>query len=88
MCAARPWGKIVTNYMPWQGLGILDETILHFIQLFREGVEYHHLYGDLGQQVDKLKSLTGPVYEVERTHTFQVENGYFLHCKTDSIGKI
>jgi hypothetical protein len=42
---------------------------------FREGVECHHLYGDLGSQVEQLRNLTGPVYAVERAHAFKVTPG-------------
>ena len=40
----------------------------------REGVDPFHLYGQLEAQVNEVKTLTGPVYEVERAHKFtQVE---------------
>ena len=40
----------------------------------REGVDPYHLYGQLEAQVIEMKTLTGPVYQVERAHRFsQVE---------------
>ena len=55
----------------------IDEKMDQLRQMnypIREGVDPHHLYGQLEAQVNEMKTLTGPIYEVERTHKFnQVE---------------